>query len=111
MPTINNKGFAHILVLLVLLIGLGVGVFLVTHPTVFKPKADELSSSTPLIPVSHLRCTTFYDWSFVSPQAANEYLQRTLPKMKQNGFNCVYYILDWNGLNPVAFLRTARGME
>ena len=36
----NQKGFAHILLLIILLIGVGIGVYLALNPTVFKPKAS-----------------------------------------------------------------------
>ncbi len=41
MPVLKNQeGFAQILMLLILVAGLGAGLFLVTHPTIFKPKAS-----------------------------------------------------------------------
>jgi hypothetical protein len=105
-----ENGFAHILALLILLVGLGIGVYLVTHPTIFKPKASETANAVPLIPPSHLKCATFYDWGFISPKITTSYLQRNLPKMRESGFNCVYYILDWAGLNPVAFTPGQQGV-
>ncbi len=45
----HQKGFAHILLLLVLITGLGVGLFLAKNPTFFKPKASE-SISGPIVP-------------------------------------------------------------
>lgn len=41
MPTLNQKGIAHILLILILLLGLGAGVFLTQKPTNLKPKASE----------------------------------------------------------------------
>ena len=41
MPTLNQKGFAHLLLLVILLIGVGVGVYLALNPTVFRPKASQ----------------------------------------------------------------------
>lgn len=38
---INQKGVAHVLVLLILLAGLAGGLYLVSHPQIFKPKASE----------------------------------------------------------------------
>lgn len=43
MPRINQKGIAHILALVILAIGLVAGLYLVTHPTIFKPKAYEVT--------------------------------------------------------------------
>src|SRR5438105_3824260 len=40
----SEKGFAHLLVLIVLLVGIVIGVYLTLHPQIFKPKAEELSS-------------------------------------------------------------------
>lgn len=37
----NQRGIAHILILLILVAGIGVGLFLVQHPTIFKPRASE----------------------------------------------------------------------
>ncbi len=39
MPHINQRGFSQFLVMGLLVIGLVAGLFLVSHPTVFKPKA------------------------------------------------------------------------
>lgn len=36
----NQKGFANLIVLVLLLAGLGIGVYLATHPTIFKPRAS-----------------------------------------------------------------------
>lgn len=41
MPKFKEAGFAPILILLILAIGLAVGVYLVLHPTFFTPKAKE----------------------------------------------------------------------
>ena len=48
MPHLNSqKGFAHVIVLLLLVTGLGVGLYLVSNPTVFKPKADVIINYIP----------------------------------------------------------------
>lgn len=39
MPRFNQKGITQILIILILLLGIIGGVFLVKHPTIFKPKA------------------------------------------------------------------------
>lgn len=39
MPKLTNKGFAHILLIFILLAGIITGVYLVQHPQIFKPKA------------------------------------------------------------------------
>ncbi len=44
MPKLNQKGFAHILLIFILLTGIIAGVYLVQHPTIFKSKADEPST-------------------------------------------------------------------
>lgn len=41
MPNLNQKGIAHLFVVLILLIGIIAGVYLVQHPQIFKPKAHE----------------------------------------------------------------------
>lgn len=48
MPKIlhNQKGLAHLLVLIILLAGIGVGVYLSQHPQIFKPKAAESTTQT-----------------------------------------------------------------
>jgi hypothetical protein len=48
----KESGFAHFLMLIILLVGLGVGLYLVTHPTLFKPRAAGLSEpiSGPVTP-------------------------------------------------------------
>lgn len=40
LPFSNQKGAAHFLLLVLLIIGLGVGLYLISKPTIFKPKAD-----------------------------------------------------------------------
>lgn len=47
MPRINQKGFAHILLFLILLAGLVAGIYLVQKQQIFKPKAAEMNPSTP----------------------------------------------------------------
>lgn len=42
-----QKGFYQIIVLFTLLVGIGIGVYLVEHPTLFQPKAKEIVSTTP----------------------------------------------------------------
>lgn len=44
MPKFNQKGIAQIFVILILLVGMIAGVYLVQHPQIFKPKAQENSS-------------------------------------------------------------------
>lgn len=39
----NQKGFVHLFILLILLAGVGVGLYLVQHPAIFQPKASESS--------------------------------------------------------------------
>lgn len=41
MPKLKNGGFAHILLIFILLAGIVTGVYLVQHPQIFKPKAHE----------------------------------------------------------------------
>lgn len=38
----SQKGFAQVLVLLLLLITIPIGIYLVQHPAIFKPKASEV---------------------------------------------------------------------
>ncbi len=39
----NQKGFAHLFILLILLLGLGIGLYLVQHPQIFRPRAENSS--------------------------------------------------------------------
>src|SRR5688572_11738369 len=41
MKFMNQKGFAHVLLLIILLIGVGIGVYLALNPTIFRPKASQ----------------------------------------------------------------------
>lgn len=43
MPKFNQKGIIHLIPLFILLLGIVAGVYLVQHPTIFKPKAQEPS--------------------------------------------------------------------
>lgn len=36
----NQKGFAHFFMLILLIAGIGIGIYLVQHPAIFKPHAD-----------------------------------------------------------------------
>ncbi len=40
LPTSNQKGIAHLFLILLILAGIGVGLYLVQNPTIFNPKAD-----------------------------------------------------------------------
>ncbi len=40
----SEKGIAHIVALIVLVLGLGAGLYLVSHPTILRPRAQEVSS-------------------------------------------------------------------
>lgn len=44
MPRFNQRGLAHILVILILLVGIIAGVYLVKHPQIFKPRAYDTNS-------------------------------------------------------------------
>lgn len=39
--SVNQKGVVHLFVILLLLAGVGIGLYLVQHPAIFKPRADE----------------------------------------------------------------------
>src|SRR3989344_5168330 len=43
---ISQRGVAHLFLVLLLLTGIGIGIYLVRYPVIFKPKADEISPST-----------------------------------------------------------------
>lgn len=43
MPKLNQKGIAHIFVILILLAGIVAGLYLVQYPQIFRPKAREIS--------------------------------------------------------------------
>ncbi len=49
MPRLNQKGFAHIFLIIFLLVGLAIGVYLVQQKTNILPKASEMNPSTPLL--------------------------------------------------------------
>lgn len=43
----SQRGFIHLLALVLLLIGIGIGIYLVQHPQIFKPKASESNINKP----------------------------------------------------------------
>lgn len=45
---VNQAGIAHLIPLLIILIGIIAGVYLVKHPQIFKPKAYEEVTSPPV---------------------------------------------------------------
>lgn len=48
MAHFNQKGIAHVLVLVILVVGLVAGLYLVQHPQIFKPKAYEKFGGGPI---------------------------------------------------------------
>lgn len=55
--TLSQKGAAHLLVPIILLIGIAVTLYLVSHPAIFKPKAGYEADPSQAVSVNGKKCS------------------------------------------------------
>lgn len=108
MPKLNTKGFTHILLLIILFAGIIAGVYLVQHPQIFKPKAEENDTFQQVNKGENMRnFENKVGWAYTAvPGVSRDQMVKDMTKMKNLGANIVYIghanqgEVDLNGPEP-----------